>query len=62
MLPKENVAKQVSQKFSPFIPAFTDVFDEESFYICAILITLTAIIGAIYVSRHVTIKDAGHLD
>jgi len=62
MLPKENVAKQVSQKFSPFLPSFQDVFDEETFYISAFLLVLIICVGAFITSKYVKIKDAGHLD
>jgi len=62
MLPKDNLAKQISQKFSPFLPVFQDYFDEESFYIFAFILVIIAFIGAFFASRHIKIKDAGHLD
>jgi len=62
MLPKQNVAKQIQQKFSPFIPAFTDFFDEESFYIFVFFLVIFVILGAVIASRHIKIHDAGHLD
>ncbi|CAL1545917.1 unnamed protein product [Lymnaea stagnalis] len=62
MLPKGNAGKEVSQKFSAYLPAFQDIFDEESFYIFAFCLTLVAFIFAFVASRYVKIKDAGHLD
>lgn len=38
------------------IPAFTDVFTEESFYVFAVGFTLITIIGAFVLSRFITIK------
>lgn len=39
------------------LPTFTDVFDEESFYLAFIGLTLVTIIVAIVASRFITLKD-----
>lgn len=62
MLPEGEPAKEIHRKLSKHIPSFSDVFDEESFYICAILLTVGAIVAALVASRYIKIKDAGHLD
>lgn len=38
------------------LPAFADVFDEETFYIFAIIVTLSTFLIAIILSRFITIK------
>lgn len=40
------------------LPYFTDIFDEESFYIFAALFTLASIVAAFILSRYITIKEA----
>ena len=60
--PSKTAEAQVIKKLSGYMPHFGDVFDEETFYICAFVITLTVIVGAFVASRYVTIKDAGHID
>lgn len=40
------------------LPYFTDVFDEESFYIFAAVFTLASIALAFILSRYITIKEA----
>lgn len=40
------------------LPAFTDVFDEEGFYLAFIGVALTSILVAIIASRFITIKEA----
>lgn len=62
MLPKLSVEKKVVNKLSSLIPAFTDVFDEESFYIFSILVVVFTIASVYILSRYVTIKDAGHVE
>ena len=44
------------------LPKFTDVFDEETFYILAVIVVVLVIIGAIITSRYINIRDAGHMD
>jgi hypothetical protein len=39
------------------VPSFTDVFDEESFYVFAVCFTLITIVVAIVASRFITIKE-----
>ncbi|KAL8567253.1 hypothetical protein ACOMHN_023296 [Nucella lapillus] len=62
MLPKSAPAKHIHHKLSSHIPCFSDVFDEESFYIFAVLLAIVAIAVAFLSSRYVKIKDAGHID
>lgn len=38
------------------LPAFVDVFDEETFYIFAVIVTLSTCVIAFILSRFVTIK------
>ena len=62
MLPKESVHRSIVHKVSDYIPAFTDVFDEESFYIFVFLFVLATIIVAVILARKVDLSDAGHTD
>lgn len=57
MLPKDSTEKHIVRKLATHIPSFTDVFDEETFYIAAFVLIIVAIIAAFVVSRYVTIKD-----
>lgn len=54
MLPKAHI--QLVNKISKHIPAFTDVFDEQTFYITAAVFTLTTILVVIILSRFITLK------
>lgn len=40
------------------LPAFTDVFDEEGFYLAFIGMTLVTILAAFIASRFITLKEA----
>lgn len=62
MLPKDGAEHKIVRKLSSYIPAFTDVFDEESFYIFAFCFVIAVIIGAVVVARRVELEDAGHID
>ena len=44
---------------SKYIPKFTDVFDEESFYIFAISFTILSVIAGFILSRYIKINDVG---
>jgi len=46
-------------KFYDHVPAFTDVFDEESFYLFAAVITAVTCIAGFLASRYITVKDKG---
>jgi large subunit ribosomal protein L53 len=48
---------QLFSKLYGNVPAFVDVFDEESFYIFSAAILVVSIIVAIVLSRYVTIKE-----
>ncbi|GAU88148.1 hypothetical protein RvY_00896 [Ramazzottius varieornatus] len=41
------------------IPAFTDIFDEETFYITAVFVVLGSILVAVILSRFVKLKPYG---
>ena len=62
MLPDSEPAKHIHKKLTAQLPSFSDIFDEESFYIFALIVTVTIILAAVCASKHVTIKDAGHID
>lgn len=62
MLPKESVHRNIVNKLSDYLPAFTDIFDEESFYIFVFLFVLATIGVAVVLSRKVEINDAGHIE
>lgn len=47
---------EVIEKIYNDIPAFTDVFTEESFYVFVICFTLCTILVAFLLSRFITIK------
>lgn len=40
------------------LPAFTEVFDEESFYLAFIGLTIVTILTAFIASRFITLKEA----
>lgn len=40
------------------LPAFTDIFDEEGFYLAFIGLTLVTILVAFIASRFITLKEA----
>ena len=61
-LPQDSVEYEVVQKMSGLWPGFLDVFDEESFSLCALILAGAAIVLAVFASRYVTISDAGHRD
>ena len=44
-------------KFYDQTPGFSDVFDEETFYIFAGVFTLVTIVTAVAASRYITIKN-----
>lgn len=44
------------------IPAFTDIFDEETFYITAFFVVLGSILVAVILSRFVKLKPYGEDD
>ena len=59
---KGEAEREIVRTLSGWIPKFTDLFDEETFYIFAILVVLASIVAVIVLSRYVKIKDSGHLD
>ncbi|KAH3885176.1 hypothetical protein DPMN_009167 [Dreissena polymorpha] len=61
-LPKDSHKDKIVHHLSKHIPAFQDVFDEESFYIFAFFVVVVTIIGAYFLSKRVELKDGGHID
>ena len=62
-LPKGNTEHEIVKHVSGLMPKFEDLFDEETFYICAFLVVCFAITLTVFLARHVKLKDAGdHLD
>ncbi len=59
---KGEAEKEIVKTVSSWIPKFTDVFDEESFYIFAVILVVSSVIGVCLLSRYVKIKDSGHVD
>ncbi len=58
-VPKGHAAPVVMHlvdKIYETTPGFTDVFDEDSFYLFAVIFTLLTFLGAFAASRFVTIK------
>ncbi len=53
---------EIVKRLSNYVPKFTDIFDEESFYVFFIVLTIASVIGAVLMSRHFTLKDSGHID
>jgi len=53
---KYQATLSIVDKVYNSVPAFTDIFDEESWYIFALVFTAATIIIAVVASRFVTIK------
>ncbi|XP_047985422.1 uncharacterized protein LOC125225653 [Leguminivora glycinivorella] len=47
---------QVVEEFYSHIPAFTDVFSEDTFYVFVVIFVMSTILVAFILSRFVTIK------
>ena len=62
MLPKDSVHRNIIHNIADYIPAFTDIFDEEAFYIFVFLLVIATIAVAVLLSRKVDLTDAGHID
>ena len=52
----EATLKLVNKVYDQF-PAFTDIFDEETWYIFAFMFTGITIVVAIIASRYITLKN-----
>lgn len=57
-----DAQKEIMQRLSGYLPKFTAVFDEETFYITAFAVVILAVMAIILLSRYVKVNDAGHLD
>ena len=49
---------QLFAKLYGNVPSFVDVFDEETFYMTAIVVTVVSLVGAMVLARYVKIKEA----
>jgi len=62
MLPKDSHKYHIITQLSERLPSFTDVFDEESFYIFVFFFVIATICVAIFLSRRIELKDGDHTD
>lgn len=53
---KHKVSMDVAQSIYDQVPAFTDVFDEETFYLFIIILTVCSFLLAFIASRFITLK------
>ncbi|ESO95485.1 hypothetical protein LOTGIDRAFT_215104 [Lottia gigantea] len=61
MLPKDSVHKHIVKRLTNYVPSFTDLFDEESFYIFAFCFVIGTIACVIIASRYVKLDDVSHV-
>ena len=54
---KLKANREFIQTVSSWMPKFTDIFDEESFYIFAFCVVILAFVGAFVLSRYVKLED-----
>lgn len=47
---------EVIDKYYEQTPGFQEIFDEETFYICAAVFTLATCLAAFVASRYITVK------
>ena len=59
---KQDAAKNFVQHMSSYLPKFTDIFDEETFYIFVFCLVCITILAAFIASRFITLKDADHIE
>jgi len=58
MIPKtQQTSIKLFNRLYDSLPAFTDVFDEETFYIFAGLTAATSVVLAIVLSRFITLRE-----
>ena len=55
---KGSTRKKFVSAIAEILPNFGDLFDEEGFYIFAVLVAVVTIVGAIIASRYIKLKDA----
>lgn len=53
---KQKGAHKVISDLYHHIPAFTDVFSEDSFYVCVIIFVFSTILVAFILSKFITLK------
>lgn len=56
MTEKKAPLEAINNIYNEF-PSFTDIFDEDSFYIFVFCFTLCTILGAVVLSRFITLKE-----
>ena len=57
MAKKEKASVEIFRKVTQSLPHFTDVFDEESFYLFAAAFVICTIVVAFLLSRKIKIKE-----
>ncbi|CAF1427199.1 unnamed protein product [Rotaria magnacalcarata] len=55
-----NTQREIINHFSQLIPSFNDLFDERSWYIFFICLTLFCFLVAFILSRFITLVDVDH--
>jgi hypothetical protein len=55
-----NTQREIINHFSQFLPSFNDLFDEYSWYIFFICLTLFSVLIAFILSRCITIVDVDY--
>ena len=59
---RKTAQEQIIESVARQLPRFTDLFDEESFYIATFLVVVCVVLAACIASRFIHIRDAGHVD
>lgn len=57
MRPTNEISVMLHDAYSR-LPNFTDIFDEEGFYLAFIALTIVSILTAIVASRYITLREA----
>lgn len=55
-----KVHAQMYDRLYNYIPSFDDLFDEESFYLFALLVTIVSIIVCFLLSRRITLRESDY--
>ncbi|XP_059480179.1 uncharacterized protein LOC132199467 isoform X2 [Neocloeon triangulifer] len=53
---KQYSMKMIDTLYNEYVPSFTDIFDEDTWYIFVTCFTISTIIIAYFLSRFVTLK------
>ena len=62
MFSKGDHAREFQRRMAAHVPSFSDIFNEQSFYVFVIIFILITIVSACVASRYIKIRDAGHVD